>query len=245
MAEKTRYHCPNCSYLIRGDLRKVSAVTCRNCHQQYSVLYDEDDGKIALVEIVTARTVEPLNLPKGSIRAVTTMATSVAAWFFVFAGKDIPEFLASLMLAILGYYFGFRTKVKGAETRIHDATIEKLEPLYLPEGFIRGFLVFGFAAAAITLYVTGRLTHTGHLGFFIVLAGLIVGYVFAKAVAGIRGDTRLQLPPAHKRRPRHRLHRRNDCSPHVGFVGDPPHGHLYPLDGDQLLLRIKIMTDRA
>ena len=193
MFEKQFYYCPNCAGSFRDDLKVKSVVTCRSCRSRYNVIFDEDSGKIALVEEKSIAATEPLNLPKGSIRAMTTIAVSISCWTYVFMGRTVPDFLVDLMLAIIGYYFGFRTKAQGAETRIHDASIEKQDPLFLPAGFIRGFLIIGFLVCGILVFNGKVPSSESFMGFFVVIAGLIAGYVFSRIFAGLRGTSVFNL----------------------------------------------------
>jgi hypothetical protein len=102
-------------------------------------------------------------------------------------GREVPGYLLSLLLTIIGYYFGFRKKIETAESRILDATAKEEEPLFLPHGFIRVVLILGFVISGIVLLAKGKLTELDYLEFFVVLLGLIAGYMFARVFSDYQG----------------------------------------------------------
>jgi len=185
MFERRIYQCPSCGSGIRQDLADVNEFVCAVCGRRFRVLMTDGAAEVGFVEVTAAEIPEPLSLPKGSIRAIVTLGTSVSSWILMFRGDDVPEYLLSLLLAIIGYYFGFRKKMKAADSRILDASAETQEPLFLPSGLIRWFLIGGFAAAAVALHARGELVELEYVGFFAVLAGLVAGYFFAKLLAAI------------------------------------------------------------
>lgn len=65
---------------------------------------------------------EPLNLPKGSIRSFVTLTMALSCWALVVTGRPVPAWLFSLILTVIGYYFGFRTSNK-TPTAFHSATM--------------------------------------------------------------------------------------------------------------------------
>ncbi len=189
MFEKTIYHCPNCDAIVRQELQDEDEFACQSCSRRYRVMLDRDTGKVGFVEAAEQEAPEPLYLPKGSIRALATMAMSCCCWVLIFAGKDVPGYLLSLLLTVIGYYFGFRKKIKTAGSRIFDATAEEEEPLFLPHGVIRFFLIGGFLISGLVLLFAGKLKQLHYLEFFIVLFGLILGYVFAKVFSSYEGGS--------------------------------------------------------
>lgn len=53
---------------------------------------------------------QPLNLPRGSIRAmITLLLTFVVIASFVFSQFTIPNWFYDLWLVAVGYYVGYRT----------------------------------------------------------------------------------------------------------------------------------------
>jgi hypothetical protein len=125
---------------------------------------------------------EPLFLPRGSIRAAVGIATGLYCWAMVFAGLKVPGALLSLILAVLGYYFGFRTKDEPPVEAAPPPAPPARQPLFLPTGVIRLILSAGFLATGAFLWMTRRLDHA-FLEFFVVLGGLILGYLFAHLFA--------------------------------------------------------------
>lgn len=133
-------------------------------------------------------TQEPLGLPKGSIRALTTLVTAGCSWGLLFAGQPVPDYVLNLLLAIIGYYFGFR-KAHGTDGRVFDASARTAEPLGLPGGTIRLMLIAGFVISTAVLYSRGQLASAAYVEFLLILAGLIAGYFFSRALADV-ADTR-------------------------------------------------------
>jgi hypothetical protein len=152
-------------------------------------MLDTDTGKAGFIEATEKEIPEPLYLPKGSIRALVTVAMSLSCWLLIFAGKDVPGYLLSLLLTIIGYYFGFRKKIKTAESRIFDASAKEEDPLFLPHGVIRVFFTVGFVISGLVLFSVGKLKELQYLEFFVVLFGLILGYVFARVFSSYEGSS--------------------------------------------------------
>jgi len=187
MFEKTVYQCPKCHAVIRQEIEDEGEVDCLSCGKRYRVILDKRSGKVGFIEVEVKEAPEPLYLPKGSIRALVTMVVAVACWVLMFQGKDVPGYLFSLLATIIGYYFGFRRKVKTAGSRIFDASAKEEEPLFLPHGFIRFLLIVGFVVGGIVLYARGKFRELPYLEFFFVLFGLILGYLVAKMFSGFEG----------------------------------------------------------
>jgi len=88
---------------------------------------------------------DPLNLPRGSIRALVTLALLITLWSLVLTpGKDVPLVLTYLTLMVVGHYFGSR---ESAQRKSDPATAAKRpkSPLGLPAGTVRVVIVLGFA----------------------------------------------------------------------------------------------------
>ncbi len=83
-------------------------------------------------------------MPKGSIRAIATLVTAGCSWGLLFTGGPVPDYVLDLLLTIIGYYFGFRQKVRETGGRVSDASVRAPEPLGLPGGTIRMMLIAGF-----------------------------------------------------------------------------------------------------
>lgn len=180
MFEKIVYQCPNCGAVVRQELEDRQEFDCLSCSRRYNVMLDEESGKAGFIEVTDKEIPEPLFLPSGSIRGVVTIAMSISCWTLIFRGKDVPGHLLSLLLTIIGYYFGFRKKMKAAESRILDASAKEEEPLFLPHGFVRAFFIAGFFITGIVLFSKGMFRDLKYLEFFIIILGLILGYVFAR-----------------------------------------------------------------
>ena len=189
MFERGVYHCPYCRVEVVQDYHEEGMHECPACKTRFKEIVEGKDGRVALIEEREQEIPEPLWLPKGSIRGAATISMAVACWLLIILGHDVPAYLLSLLLAVLGYYFGFRTKMKAAESRIVDAAAEAAQPLYLPSGVIRVFLIAGFVVSGVILLHRGLLADDlEYLGFFVVLGGLVVGYVFGRSLAKARGS---------------------------------------------------------
>ncbi|MBN1817686.1 MAG: hypothetical protein JW828_10010 [Sedimentisphaerales bacterium] len=187
MFELATYRCPHCGAEIRDKLSDGQEFACGMCHRQFRVLLDERTQKAGFVPMDPNTVQEPLGLPKGSVRAIATLVTAGCCWILIVLGRSVPGYVLSLLLTIIGYYFGFRQKIKTAESRILDASAQAQQPLYLPGGFIRVLLILGFGLSAIILYARDQLSQTAYLEFFLILAGLVAGYFFARVFAEASG----------------------------------------------------------
>ena len=127
------YTCPKCDAALRDDITDGDVVTCPDCKTEYRALLDTDSGHAALVDYTIARGAHPLFLPKGSVRALITLAISVEFWILVFADMAVPPFLFGLTLTLIAYYFGSRRRIEGSDTGVYDAAQEKEYPLFLPD----------------------------------------------------------------------------------------------------------------
>lgn len=188
MFEKRTYRCPLCHYEIRQTLREDQPYVCSGCAARFRIILNEQTGAAAFVQEVEKELPEPLYLPRGSIRALVALMLAGSCWAMIFLGRDPPSYLLSLILAVLGYYFAYRTKVAAARSRLLDpAGAEAEEPLFLPAGAIRWLLTLGFLLTAGVLLYRGALGREAYLEFFTILLGLIVGHLFGKVAAGIKG----------------------------------------------------------
>jgi hypothetical protein len=180
MFERDVHYCPNCGTPVRQGLKGSEAFVCHHCDTRYKVVRQQETGRIALVREERSEVTEPLNLPRGSIRAMVTIAVSGACWIFVITGKAVPAFLLSLTLTIIGYYFGLRSETARPGGAIEDPTVQRLAPLLLPGGCIRAFIFLGFLVSGIALFAQGRLWEAEYLRFVAVVAGLLLGYGFSR-----------------------------------------------------------------
>lgn len=180
MFEMKSFHCPVCGTEIREELTDGQEYRCTSCQKRFVVLRDEHAEKIGLIPLEESKLEEPLYLPRGSLRATTTLTLAGCCWILIFLDRYIPGYLLSLLLTIIGYYFGFRKKEAMVRGRLYDAAAKTENPLFLPSGFIRFFLIAGFAIAGGILLARGRLVNFTYLEFFLILAGLIGGYLCAR-----------------------------------------------------------------
>jgi len=144
MFEKERYHCHGCGAAVQHEIEDKGEFKCYGCDRRFKVMLDKEADKAAFIEITTIPIPEPLYMPRGSIRAIATLLTAASSWILIFGGRYVPPFILTLLLTMIGYYFGFRKRIKSAQSRIFDPTAKDQEPLFLPAGTIRVFISFYF-----------------------------------------------------------------------------------------------------
>ena len=180
MARKERpkaYSCPHCREQITRLPDNQAHYTCARCRARYYVMIDEETRTAAFVDQSAAPSAPPLGLPKGSIRALIALAMGGTCAALVLGGQDVPTALGSLLLTIIGFYFGFRTSVASLSDRVYDPAATREQPLFLPPGIVRTLLVLSLVGAGVLLHHRGRLLSVvTHLELFVILAGLVVGY---------------------------------------------------------------------
>ena len=189
MFEKQAYYCPSCNWQFQDRLVDGEDIRCPGCGAEYRVLLDDDTGRATLLMREDKAIAEPLYLPRGSIRALVAMTLAGTCWALVGLGRPLPESLMSLLLTVLGYYFGFRRNATAAQSALADASRRVPEPLHLPGGTIRIVLAVGFVISAIVLHNQGRLGEGAVPAFYLILAGLLVGHVYARVTARGRGSS--------------------------------------------------------
>lgn len=147
------------------------------------VMIDQQTGTVAFVDQAEKSGPEPLWLPKGSIRALVAMALVALVLALVLRGRSVPAALTSLLLTVVGFYFGFRMKSSTLGDRLYDPTASRDLPLYLPPGVIRVVLIVCLALAWFLLASRGRLGATQEqMDFFTILTGLAAGHYFTKVI---------------------------------------------------------------
>jgi hypothetical protein len=185
-APKINCQCPYCSAGNRIFPEDAANAECFTCRRKFRVLTDRD-GHISTACLIP----EPLHLPKGSIRALTTLLTAGTCWLLVYRGQPIPGCLLGLLLAMIGYYFGFR-KGHAAPHAVAPASGGEpraaAEPLHLPGGSIRFLLIGGFVLSAFWLIGQRQFMQAEVLEFYAVFFGLVVGHVFGRITARSAGS---------------------------------------------------------
>lgn len=107
---------------IRQKLTDGQQFDCPGCHRAYRVLLDASSHRAGFVPIDTRAAGEPLGLPRGSVRAVATLATAGSAWILILAGLVGGYFFARLFTVNLApSVAGFVNHLKG--TIVLGATI--------------------------------------------------------------------------------------------------------------------------
>ena len=186
MYPASTHYCPRCRHPIDEDLSRIDQYSCPKCLSLFRVLFDAESDRAAMIDIARRRGHHPLFLPKGSVRALVSLALAVSFWGLTFTGRDVPGYLMGLLLTVVGYYFGYRADVDCGGLTVHDSAAETERPLNLPAGVIRLVLTIGFAASAGVLLARGRLSELPYAEFFVILLGLLLGTVFGKLLARVR-----------------------------------------------------------
>lgn len=121
----------------------------------------------------------PLNLPRGSVRALILLTLVGVLWTLMLLGRELPLVLCYLVLMALSGYYG---------TRAGDAPTGGTQcPLFLPRGCIRVLVALGFGVVAYVLIEEGRLTlDTANImkdrssAMLILVAALLLGFLVRK-----------------------------------------------------------------
>ena len=189
MFELEACRCPECRTAIHEELVDGAEFICSGCGRIFRVLREASTGSIGFVPSGAGAVVEPLHLPQGSVRALATFVLAGACWVLMLSGRQVPDYLLSLLLTVIAYYFGYRKKASSAQSRIYDAAAKADAPLFLPGGMIRFALIGGFAACGVVLYAAGKMGQMEYLEFYAILLGLVVGYIFGKVLGPLGGTT--------------------------------------------------------
>lgn len=180
--QQTELACPMCSRPVRGTMRDGLDYTCPDCNAVFRVLVEEDRDRVAFLAPDQEPDVQPLHLPRGSIRATVAMLLSGTFWTLVLLGAPLPPSLLGVLLTILGAYFAFRGHSDPTDDAIYDPRISRNNPLNLPPGFIRAVLILGFGIAGVVLAVQGRLGQMEILEFYLLVVGLLAGLVLSRGM---------------------------------------------------------------
>jgi hypothetical protein len=191
-----RYACPYCGSAVREPFSAAAGFRCGRCKTHFHVVIDPVQDAVVLIRPEIARGIEPLGLPRGSIRALIALLLSATAWLLIFQSRALPLDLFTLILTIIGYYFGYRTKAKDAGDRYLDPESVSERPLYLPSGTIRFIIIMGFGLAAFVLARRHGFALRQNVQFFLILAGLVAGHLFARVMVRIE-TTGLQAVIRH------------------------------------------------
>jgi TRAP-type C4-dicarboxylate transport system permease large subunit len=190
------FYCPQCGSGVEPWLEDHDQYTCPQCDARYMAMVDPETNEAAFFHRNAPADVEPLGWPKGSIRAVIALAMAGVSWYMLYVGWAVPGSLLSLLLTVIGFYFGFRTKAAGLSDRVYDPAARREQPLHLPAGWIRMVLVIGFAVAAVTVHRQGRLGELPYLEFFFILGGLVVGHFAGRMIRSAPEASRQALANA-------------------------------------------------
>jgi len=131
---------------------------------------------------------DPLFLPRGSLRAIAALALSFTSWVLMFTNQAIPDYLFGVLLTIIGNYFGHRRRAIVGMDKSRKPETGESHPLFLPKGFIRLFLISGFVVGGMAAYAWGHWGEDNYFEFFVVLGGLVIGYIFRNLIRKWEGS---------------------------------------------------------
>ena len=187
MFDRYALSCPECDTKIKDKLDPPVTIECRHCKVNFEVLGNKKTRRAVFVRLDGDRpVVHPLFLPAGSIRALTALLVSLCCWTLLVKGLVVPDYVYSLLLGIIGYYFAYRKGSKAEGTYLYEKREKKVTPLFLPSGVIRSFLIGGFLVVSVLLAHHGTVTPE-FARFLFLLWGLIIGYFFAKLAKRFTG----------------------------------------------------------
>ena len=119
--EQATHTCPTCGNVIGGELQDHRSFSCSQCRGRFRVAVDPQTQRLALFEQVDGDIAEPLNMPKGSIRALVTIAMAVSCWILMFTADDVP-----LTMARLGLVQGVATVIASGMRIMGVTPVEEL-----------------------------------------------------------------------------------------------------------------------
>lgn len=168
------YSCEDCASRIEEV--KEGQFKCRMCGTLYSMIKSAEG--IVLGKIKTKR--EPLNLPKGSIRAAVSLLLLLNLLFLVLTGNPPGVNYLQLVLTTVFYYFAFRKRDQKITLGGKEVAAKVVEPLFLPLGFIRKIMVLVVLGCLGFIAYSYYKVPPGFLNFFYIFFGLYLGYRFSK-----------------------------------------------------------------
>ncbi|MFW9915356.1 MAG: hypothetical protein ACFFGZ_07060 [Candidatus Thorarchaeota archaeon] len=135
--------------------------------------------------------VNPLLLPKGSVRALATLMIVGTAWILIFLGESARlvaelEFI-SVVVLVVSFYFGVRRTAVGMTG---GEPVTEADPLYLPRKAIRTVMLVGFFLVVIYLGAEDGWQEIPPFLFtvLLVIAGYFVGIAVNELIERIPHD---------------------------------------------------------
>lgn len=134
----------------------------------------------------------PLGLPRGTVRAMTTLLFLAGALFLVFTDKNVPETMTSTILILVSFYYGMSRGVTPPEGTDLLKDEGGQRAFNLPALTIRMLLFLGFVAMAVKVVFIGSSSYD-ELPFFIrevllLISGFLVGTLAAKFITLFQDD---------------------------------------------------------
>jgi hypothetical protein len=157
-----------------------TSYSCPMCSTKFKVRWEKAENEFLLLEQHKERRMEPLGLPKGSVRASVILLLSLACWIMIILERTVPVYLLNLILIALGYHFAQRNLFSRFNPSVAVLAEGEEHPLNLPEGWVRGLVVAGFTVSALFLIWKGTIQDTAFAEFFIIMFGIIIGHIILK-----------------------------------------------------------------
>lgn len=123
---------------------------------------------------------QPLNLPKGSVRATLALLLCGTLWYLILNGRAAPELLVDSVILVVAFYFGVRgtAPIAPVPPPSPGATTAR-QPLYLPRGSVRVILLFGFFAVFVLAWSRGLAMDATMVLILQVLGAYLSGYAIS------------------------------------------------------------------
>ncbi|MFX1379697.1 MAG: hypothetical protein ACFFA4_11470 [Promethearchaeota archaeon] len=137
----------------------------------------------------------PLGMPRGTVRALSTIMIVAFPFGYILDGKDIPSLIVNVIFVVVAFYFEARrterdkireivNEMKSPDIILEDSRKEK-KPLYLPRYSVRILLLLLLAIILISNYfgphVAFEVTNT-IFDLLIIVTLFIIGSFFRSIV---------------------------------------------------------------
>ncbi len=146
------------------------------------------------------KTIHPLWMPPGSIRAILALTIVGIVIYQILAGAGVGLLLSETLSIVLTHYFASRRSVALPPALLNSPEIQKLaepenNPLWLPRGSVRVIIMVAFIAMIAILLTRGQLFSANALG----TVALIFAYLGGVLIRWLRNDA--NKPPRPPRFP--------------------------------------------
>lgn len=128
------------------------------------------------------RSVRPLGLPSGSIRAILALTLVGLVCYQTALGRETGLLLSEALMIVLAHYFAARRVVAlppdiERELEHRGTLVREANPLWLPRGTVRLVILVAFGLLAMLLAVEGRLLDPVTIGSVGLIFAFLLGVV--------------------------------------------------------------------